>query len=448
MNLDRGLIKSQAKELIRGKVMKLFLTSLVIELCIAVSALPFGIYGITHENSYDFFDSYGNYFDSFDEDFNRYDYEYDEDDYFNQYQDNFENFGSENNSGKSDFYNYGTNFVPTSAQPKANAAASNSVQLLTQTGLYYLTMALELVLMPLTVSLAYYFVLFIRGKEFSGIDGIKFIFKETFSQNYGKKLGTAILRGIFIYLLSLLFFIPGIIFHYSSYFAYQIICDNPQLSPMQAIKISKKMIKGNRTELFVLDLSFIPWVLLCVFIFPVIYVMPYMQTTQALYYENFRLRAIAQGRVTEDDFLTDAQKMQKYAQQNSGAYQANPNQQQGYAQAAPNAYQYAPQNAGYYTSPQQNAYTAPQGGYAAPQQNAPYTAPPVNNAPQSNVYTAAQENTYTAPKAEPAPSPAPMAEPAPSADEAEEQMPAEEVKPSEKYTPVTPPTENYNNTEE
>lgn len=44
MNLDRGLIKSQAKELIKGKVMKLFLTVFIVQLCIAV--VPSALMGI------------------------------------------------------------------------------------------------------------------------------------------------------------------------------------------------------------------------------------------------------------------------------------------------------------------------------------------------------------------------------------------------------------------
>ena len=82
----------------------------------------------------------------------------------------------------------------------------------------------------------------------------------------------------------------------------------PELSPWQAIKLSKKIVKGHRTELFALDLSFLPWIFLCVFICPIIYVYPYIYTTQALYYENFKRRALATGAVTELDLLSDAQK--------------------------------------------------------------------------------------------------------------------------------------------
>ncbi len=427
--------------------MKLFVTVFIIQ-CIVLVPNIINM-AVSADGYQDLFESYGgNYFDSFDDnfdnDFNNYDFE-DDDDY-NPYEDDFENFGSDNNSGKKDFYNYGTGFTPTSAKTVIDTAPVKAEISSTAASMISLITAIaELLLIPLSVTLMYFFVLFIRGKEFSGIDGLKFIFKESFSNNYGSKIGVALIRELIMIGLCIItcfiFCIPALIFYYSSYFAYEIMCDNPQLSPWQAIKLSKKMIKGNRTELFVLDLSFIPWTLLCVFIFPIIYVIPYMQTTKALYYENFRIRAMQQGRITEDDFLTDLQKMQKYANQNNGAYQPNPNQQQGYAQADPYTNQYT--NAGYYTPPQNNPYSAPQ-------QSNPYSAPQnTYTAPQQNVYSPAQDNTYAEQPSEPVAPPAPTAEAEqPIQPEAETASPAENIKPSEKYTPVTPPSEEYNKTED
>lgn len=468
MNLDRGLIKAQAKELIKGKVMKLFLTVFIIQ-CIVL--IPNIVNAVILEPQYDnFYDNYGSYFDDFDDEFN--DYQFDDDDDYNPYADDFENFGTDNNSGKSDFYNYGTKFVPTDAKTEVapqkaalSAAASNIISML--------IFIVQILLMPLSVTLMYFFVLFIRGKEYSGTDGLKYVLKESFTNNYGNKIGVALLRGLIMIGLGIIsifiLYIPMFIFYYSSYFAYEIMCDNPQLSPWQAIKLSKKIIKGNRTELFVLDLSFIPWELLCVFLFPAIYVIPYMQTTRALYYENFRIRALQQGRVSEDDFLTDYQRMQKYAAQNSGAnYQQGTN---GYQQN-PNNYQQNPYN----PNPQQangdaqqvnyqNVYQQPNG---APYQ--PNTTYQEVNTEQSGACDASQVQAppfYTAPQgfsqqseptAEPQTEPAhdiPIPEPSPVADPITETVAVDDptpepepLKPSEKYTPVTPPTENYNQTEE
>lgn len=424
MKLDRGLIKAQAKELIRGKVMKLFLTVFLVQ-CIAV--LPNIIHtAISAKDLPDQLYYYSNYFDDifeFDEGFN--DYRFEDDDDYDPYEDDFENFGNENNnSGKKDFYSFGTNFVPTKTvieTENASVYAKAGVDSL----ISILTTVMEILLMPLAVSLAYYFVLFIKGKEFSGTEGLKFIFKDAFTNNYGAKIGVVVLRVAIIYGLAMISFpilcIPVFIFVYSSYFAMQILNDYPQLSPWQAIKLSKKMIKGNRTELFLLDLSFIPWSFLCLFLFPMIYAIPYMETTKALYYENFRIRALQTGRLTEDDFLTDYQKMQKYAQQganyNGAGYQPNP--QNPYNPQQANAGQQYYQGAYQQNATQQQYYT-------------PYQE--VKNEPTGNCDASAVQAPpcYTNPVKPQTPI-EPQTEP---------------LKPSEKYTPVTPPSETYKPTED
>lgn len=458
MNLDRGLIKAQAKELIKGKVMKLFIIMFVIQLCfsaipgiLSIPSMASQSYNNIFKNYNNYFDSYGNYFD---DEFNNHQFNNDDNEY-NPYEDDFESFGTENNnSGKSDFYKYGAKYVPTGAKTIIDTKTTPAVLSVATTNLLsVLSLAAEVIMAPLMVVLTYYFVLFIRGKDFSGEDGIKFILKDAFSNNYGNKLGVFVLRSLILGGLALvsvwLLFIPAFIFYYSSYFAFEIMCDNPQLSPWQAIKISKKMIKGNRTELFVLDLSFIPWGFLCIFLFPLIYVMPYMQTTKALYYENFRIRAIQQGRITEDDFLTDLQKMQKYSSQNTGTYQKEANPQQGYAQAGPN--QYAG-NTNYYNPPQGNAYTAQQENNTAFSQQAS-TEPEQSVPQQSNTYYAAQKSTeapadFSAPDEPNGEASADFGstDEAQNAPEAAEN--AEPVKPSEKYTPAAPPSEAHYKAEE
>lgn len=71
-----------------------------------------------------------------------------------------------------------------------------------------------------------------------------------------------ILGGLFTFLWSLLLIIPGIVYSYGIYFANELMVDNPNLSPMEALKLSRRMVDGHRGELFRLDLSFILWWLL------------------------------------------------------------------------------------------------------------------------------------------------------------------------------------------
>ena len=246
-----------------------------------------------------------------------------------------------------------------------------------------------LLLAPLEIALAGYYVSFIRGNKVDVSNGLNTIFRNTFKNNYGKRIVLVLLRSIFCGLLSLLFIIPGIVYYYSTYFAYQIMADNPEISPTQALKLSKKMVIGNRSELFVLDLSFIPWTLLCAFVFPLIYVLPYVSTTQALFYENFRIRALQEGRVTEDDFLSDAQRYAKYANMYGNPNNAVPNgnnfQQNGYQPyGQPNQQNYNP-----YYQPQQNNYQQ-SGPYYAPNQNM-YNNPPQQPQQQANYYNPTPE---------------------------------------------------------
>ena len=101
-----------------------------------------------------------------------------------------------------------------------------------------------------------------------------------------------VLQTLFIFLWSLLFIIPGIIAAYRYSFAVYIMIDHPELSAMDCLRESKRMTDGYKGQLFMLDLSFILWLLLTAI--PVIgyaaqvYVTPYRETAKVLYYEQIR----------------------------------------------------------------------------------------------------------------------------------------------------------------
>lgn len=99
-----------------------------------------------------------------------------------------------------------------------------------------------------------------------------------------KFLWLSILMGIFTFLWSLLFVIPGIIAAYRYRMAVYIMIDNPEYSASECIRRSKEMMDGHKGELFILDLSFIGWALLTIIPFVSLYVNPYMQTTEANFY--------------------------------------------------------------------------------------------------------------------------------------------------------------------
>jgi len=95
------------------------------------------------------------------------------------------------------------------------------------------------------------------------------------------------LEGLIIGLFSLLLVFPGIIVSYSYRQALFLVLDHPELSVIKCMKTSRKMMKGHKGELFVMDLSFIGWRILCAFLAPVnIWVAPYTQTAYVLFYES------------------------------------------------------------------------------------------------------------------------------------------------------------------
>lgn len=391
MWLDRSLIKQQAKQLIRHRTLKLFAITFVIMLILSIGQ---GVYlGVYFNN----LDSLTNYYEDFSDDYYG-DYE----DYFNdnfgtdsnnQYADDFNNFGSSDGSSYADdFNNFGTaesdaqQAVPmTESSTNAAPIGGGSVYFrFNAAGL--LSYVYIIFLAPLSLALNYFYVEFVNGKDYEFSNGLKSIFRNAFKVTYLKKLAVYLLRMILYVALCFLFIVPGIVFLYSSYFVNELMSEYPELSPWQAIKLSKKIVKGHRTELFALDLSFLPWIFLCVFIFPIIYVYPYIYTTQALYYENFKRRALATGAVTELDFLSDAQKMNR-VYQNANGYQnqqsGNYYQPQGQACNQPyqqgQAYQQPAQGTPY----QQGGFNQPQGmnnnrpyqqgqAYQQPVQGAPY----------------------------------------------------------------------------
>lgn len=98
------------------------------------------------------------------------------------------------------------------------------------------------------------------------------------------------LVGLFTFLWSLLFVIPGIIKSFSYSMSLYILAENKGKSARECIAESKAMTEGHKMELFVLGLSFIGWELLVVITFGIagIWVVPYMDATMANAYYSLK----------------------------------------------------------------------------------------------------------------------------------------------------------------
>ena len=123
-----------------------------------------------------------------------------------------------------------------------------------------------------------------RGEEMpisSLFDGFGFV---------GKIVLLNLVMTVFVALWSMLFIIPGIIAGYRYRFALYNLCENPELGVMDALNMSKAQTKGYKLDLFVLDLTFIGWSLLCGLTLGIlsIWITPYIQQTDLGYFEAIK----------------------------------------------------------------------------------------------------------------------------------------------------------------
>jgi len=89
-----------------------------------------------------------------------------------------------------------------------------------------------------------------------------------------------------------LLIVPGIIVALGLSMTYYIIADDPEISFQSALEQSWKLTDGNKMELLELNLRFIPWYLLgllCLIV-GVFAVIPWHNSTLALYYEDLKKR--------------------------------------------------------------------------------------------------------------------------------------------------------------
>jgi len=107
--------------------------------------------------------------------------------------------------------------------------------------------------------------------------------------DYGRTFLTLFLRDLFIALWSILLIVPGIMKAYSYRMVPFIIKDRPELSTMEVLAESSRMMQGNRWNTFMLDLSFIGWFLLgavTMNLGNIFWAQPYHASTNAALYQE------------------------------------------------------------------------------------------------------------------------------------------------------------------
>lgn len=152
------------------------------------------------------------------------------------------------------------------------------------------------VLIPFILSLAFvavqigyvYYCMRVAKREQGAYADLAYLIQDW---RFGLKLVVlSFVINLFVSLWSLLLFVLGVIKAISYSQAIMIMLENPNMDIMTAIKESQRMMNGHKMEYFVLDLSFIPWILLVAVTFGIasLWVSPYMQITMVNYYNTLK----------------------------------------------------------------------------------------------------------------------------------------------------------------
>lgn len=108
--------------------------------------------------------------------------------------------------------------------------------------------------------------------------------------NFWRAFVLSFLASIFIIFWLLIFFIPGIIKIYAYSMAFYILAENPEMSALEALDESERLMYGHKMEFFVLQISFFWWILLSSITMGIagIYVVPYILTTNVNFYKSIK----------------------------------------------------------------------------------------------------------------------------------------------------------------
>lgn len=153
---------------------------------------------------------------------------------------------------------------------------------------YVLNVLISIVLIPLNIGVAQNVLAWSRGEDvnkwkvlFGGFNSAKIFFKQ---------VGVVVLNTILCALWTILLVVPGIIkgLAYSMY--PYVLRDEPDLSVWQTLKKSEAIMKGYKGKLFLMYLSFVGWFILGAFTFGILYIWltPYVMTSTVRFYDDVR----------------------------------------------------------------------------------------------------------------------------------------------------------------
>ncbi len=83
-----------------------------------------------------------------------------------------------------------------------------------------------------------------------------------FEKNYLNVILIQFLRHLKVFLWSLLLIVPGVIKNYETFMVPYLLAENPDIDRHEVFRLSREMMNGNKLNLFLLNLSFIGWLML------------------------------------------------------------------------------------------------------------------------------------------------------------------------------------------
>lgn len=122
---------------------------------------------------------------------------------------------------------------------------------------------------------------------------------------FGKAIVLNVLISLFVALWTMLFIIPGIIAIYNYRQAFYILSMDPAKSPLQCIKESSFMMKGNKFNLFKLDISYL--LMIIILSIPSILISNFIDTTKLYGLMTYLIFSIPQYIAFASAFLGQAQ---------------------------------------------------------------------------------------------------------------------------------------------
>ena len=152
-----------------------------------------------------------------------------------------------------------------------------------------LSLVMTILLLPLIWGFYTMYLDHIRGEKV----GLGNLFQGYSKEWFSKSLLTLLLMYVYILLWTLLLIVPGIIKALSYAMTPYVLKDNPNMKSNEAIEESMRLMSGHKAELFLLSLSFIGWALLSLLTLGIgfLWLIPYMQTACAYFYEDLKKEA-------------------------------------------------------------------------------------------------------------------------------------------------------------